>query len=147
MMLGKTKEQIADLDHAIAAHPDAEFYSERAKALMNTGAPPDRVMADISQALQLEPNNPLAHLDRSELNLHIGKYTDALTDATWVEAHTEDRPSLLATAHLDAALSLIYLNDNDNALKKIKQCLALDPEYKRCQHFHDKLVQSGATEQ
>ncbi|UFN47385.1 tetratricopeptide repeat protein [Roseomonas sp. OT10] len=99
----------------------AAVYDQAAQAWMAAGQP-QRAYAAVTLGLAITPNDPDLLVDRSVAAGALGRFTEALADASQATEIDPDRPD----AWVYRAAALRHLDRAQEALRDIERALALD---------------------
>jgi tetratricopeptide (TPR) repeat protein len=107
LMLHRKPEAKPEFEAALKIEPSAAAYLGRAQTAY-TPDQLDNAIADVDQALKLDPDMYEAHLIRANLLIRGGKAADAIGDTEILIARKPDDPT--AIAHHVAVLSALHRN-------------------------------------
>ncbi len=120
---GDAAEALKQFDQVLAAHPDsAAAHAARADALGRLNKP-DQVLAEISRAIALDPQNQQYRRSRANNYLLQGKLREALADCD----ELINRPVVDPSAYALRASIYLRMERYDDALNDANRCIALKP--------------------
>ena len=122
---GEYDRAIADLDQAIALHPDlAMAYSNRGIAYAHKGEY-DQAIEDFDQAIELQPDYAQAYNNRGNAYAHKGEYDRAIEDYDQAIALQPD----YAEAYNNRGNAYAHKGEYDRAIEDYDQAIELQPDY------------------
>ncbi len=121
----------ADIEKALSINPNAlNAYLIRASIAIDKHNNYEQALADMNQAIKLEPRLVGLYINRAFLRYSTDDYFGAMADYDYAL----DLEPLNKTALFNRSLLLMEVSDNDRALKDLDMILQLDPEDYRARY-------------
>jgi tetratricopeptide (TPR) repeat protein len=120
---------------------NAQEYSKRGENYF-TGGKFDEAIADFSEAIKLEPDNPFSYNKRGGAYINKKEYDLALTD---FNKAIELYPNKVGSFYVDRGITYVYKGDKTSAITDLETAINIDPQNKDYKEMLEE-IKSGKAE-
>jgi Tfp pilus assembly protein PilF len=133
--LGNTDQALQEYETAAHLSPeDAEVRSRYGAALVKTR--PQEAVAQLRQALQMQPNNPNIHQTLAMALRRTGDIPGATAEFKVAQQETDqDNKHTAAVRDTNTGIAFLRKGDVQEAIKELRVALASEPDFADANHY------------